>query len=269
MKKSVGKIIAKVLFLGIEILSVFIIVMACFSSAFAEGFLLALLFIAFVSYAMSVVTILIVRVFNFLHEFDDYDDWGEFFGSLKYAPLTLVWHVLKHIANIFAYSFGKDEPYHAPYSTYHHTPSANVKGANAHGNSNVIKENTDSRDTTIFTNMVEKKAKQIAHSTPPARYLHWSSVHVSWEKGYGFDASVSPFGVIRFSGTLVFQSNISNDIQEYDRCYIEECVNETADNIEQQMSNAIDEIRRTYKGYDRSFRIDVNISYKTKGMRVR
>ncbi len=221
-------------------------------------------------YIISVIELIVMRIFNFLHKFDDYDDFGEFFKRLLYGPITLVHLAVCHFANICGYIYGMitrgaNSGYATPSYKAIDDFYENASQTDSDENNGAV---YDKRNETMFTNMVEKKAKAIASRPPIGDFIHSSTVHVAWEYGFA-NVSVAPWGKIIFSGTIVFKNSISFDTQEYDESYIEDCVNETADLLMERMSDAIEEVRREYKGYDKSYSIEANLSYKTVNMRLR
>ncbi|MBQ8858995.1 MAG: hypothetical protein IJ012_04305 [Clostridia bacterium] len=261
MKKSIGKIIGKLIFLGLEVLAAWVLTMTIMSFDFGQDFLMSVIISVFAAYLFSGIVIIIVWIFNFATEFDDYDDFGEGMSSLKIAPLTLVIHIFKHLFSLIGYLFEKETPYVRPFDN----ADNNVRQINKEKENDPVR---DERSTTLFADMVNKKAKAIASRPPIGNYIHSNVIHVEWEYGRA-NVSVAPWGKITFSGTVVFRNTLSHDEMEYDTGYIEECLDETAELLIERMSDAIDDVQREYNGYDKEYSINTSLSYRTINMILR
>lgn len=259
MKKrnTLSSLIWKLVFWLIEIGAVFVFISAAKSiftgdSIKGTGFIGAIFVSIMGAYVIFAPVIVIVWIFNFVTEFDDFDGFSEGIKGILISPVTMIKHIVGHAVFIFGYAMGLI--FHGKKGKSYSNGKKRSSGSNG-GYNNVESKDNRKEFPNYLTDILDKAAADVAHTTNPAN-LYDRGIDTSWDGR--LEAFVSS-RKITFTGTVVYQAK-SYSPDDVDKNDIEYCESITASTIKSKMEKEIREIRKTYKGYDDSYNIIVNLS---------
>ncbi len=109
MKKHFKRLLFEVIFLLVDIATIFIILEAAKSiweDMDSIGFFGTIFVLLIEVYIICGVELIFVRIFNFLHHYDDYDGFGEFLAALCKAPLAYIDNTIGHVYALAGLIYG-------------------------------------------------------------------------------------------------------------------------------------------------------------------
>ena len=258
------KLIPMLLILSFEILAIFMMVSAIKFYMIDwenDSFFGALLVSIVVSYVLSGIVILLVWALNFLTGFDDFDDFGEGIGSLRLAPFKLIQLAFGHIFFIFGYLHGcifgvKSTPAYHSYQSYQNTEHQSNSPQRSYEKP-ASDEDTRERDTSFFSNAMEKEMNAIA-GRGFDHYTNRSGANID---STSFLNCTIFWGTITFTGTIHFKHLKNAPDVDTTNSLIKYYMDNEKNRIMRDAKQGVKKVVSTYKGFDKDWTIRVNLDY--------
>lgn len=197
--KQVRKLIAKLIFIGLDILVGWLwwrIAIQEFGFEW-ESFFEDIFMIVFTAYIISGVWIILEWIFNFAHKFDDHDGFGSGLASLVIAPFTYVKCTLGHVFHTFGYLWGMFFGGGMGSATQE-DDAAQGAGRVSSGSSGVASSASRAKPLSSRMNEVARRVKQQNHQLYYDDFLH---VYISELEVFTFMSTV------KFEVTLSISAN--------------------------------------------------------------
>lgn len=257
-RRSIWRLIPKIIFWGVEILAAFVSYMLIRESieTASNGFFYLCFFSIFIMYTFSFPTVLICWIFNFASKFDDYDSFGEGFKALLLAPITLVKHLFTHAFLIIKYLFECIFGYKETIYSYE-TPYQQKQSTSDVDNFSPNTTKSREKDPNFFIDIMTSELKKIAlYYNPPVPASHFYS---DWAERLSCYVNKTLRTVI-YSGKVRLKSEFS--INKNDIYLIKYSINDFQKSLHSDADSKIAEIQSKYVGFDGQWKVRVNITYE-------